>query len=133
MNFTIDSEAKFSKWLMKWLDASGHAQRLESTTSNGIPDINFCLNGGYELWIETKIGCPDKHDVILRKEQYAWGMRRAQVGGHVLILAYCQCHEKISTFKFPNIAVKPYGKEGKYVKIVSDPVAITSRKEFSIT
>ena len=125
MNFNMSSEKQFSTWLMKRLNERGHAQRIETTTGNGVPDINWAV-GGKECWIETKIGCLDH--VLLRKEQFAWGTRRIAAGGNVRVFAYCPAHDNISIFVFP-LLVKVHGK---YLRIVSEPYATTPRSSFKL-
>lgn len=80
-------EQKFSLWLRSKL--GGHVVRLENTIGAGTPDINWCTPEFGDIWIETKIS----HDgqVLLDKEQFAWGMRRAKCGGKVRVV----CFEKV--------------------------------------
>jgi hypothetical protein len=81
------NEAKFSSWLMQhWLSGEGvHAQRIETTTGSGIPDINFCVQG-FEGWLETKVFTPGRR-VLLRPYQRAWMHRRLIAKGEVFIVA----------------------------------------------
>lgn len=124
MNFIISSEKQFSAWLMKRLNERGHAQRIETTTSNGVPDINWCVDGK-ECWIETKIGCTE---ILLRKEQYAWGMKRSVHGCNVRVFSYCPKHDAISIYIFP-LTVKV---KGKYLKIASPPAMLIDRSLFKV-
>ena len=57
--------------------------RIESTTIQGIPDVNGCGNG-VEFWLELK-STPDNIPV-LSKFQIAWCFKRTQHGGRVFIL-----------------------------------------------
>ena len=59
-----------------------HLMRLESSTINGIPDINGCW-AGKEFWIELK---SDKVSYPkLSKWQISWINKRISVGGIVII------------------------------------------------
>lgn len=121
MRFIMQSEKQFSAWLMDKL--KGHAQRIETTTGNGVPDINLC-HKGREFWIETKIG--PSHRTLLRKEQYAWGTRRALNGGVVLIYSFDPITDLIAIWSFPVSIVKC----GKYLKITTPPDAQHSKSAY---
>lgn len=60
-----------------------HWQRIESSTGQGIPDVNGCI-GGDSFWLELKVVSGIK--VHLRSSQVAWLMRRSDVGGSAWIL-----------------------------------------------
>ena len=60
-----------------------HWQRIETATSQGVPDVNGCC-GGDEFWLELKVVTGNK--VHLRADQAAWLMRRADAGGTVWIV-----------------------------------------------
>lgn len=93
-----------------------HCQRIENTVGSGVPDINVCLLG-MEAWAELKMIIPV--GVLLRKEQYAWGMRRAQAGGTVVVIA--DDGDFFHCWKFPDVQVEAYGNSDKYVRIHSKP------------
>jgi len=70
-------------WLARNLPPECHCQRIECTTTPGIPDISL-MAGGIEWWMEVKalrVGSGMK----IRKEQYAWMARRSAVGGHCVV------------------------------------------------
>ena len=46
-------EALSSKWFMGGLPKTWHAQRIETSTGRGVPDIELCANGR-TCWIEMK-------------------------------------------------------------------------------
>ncbi len=71
-------------WLAKNLPANSHCQRIECTTTPGIPDINLIVNGD-EWWMEVK-ALRAGSGIHLRKEQYAWMARRTAVGGRCVVL-----------------------------------------------
>lgn len=92
----------------------GHVQRIESSSGSGIPDVNGC-HSGIEYWIELKVDV--KRLILLRKEQYAWGMRRALSGGHVMVIALV-AETLIQCWKYP-LQVIPHGISAKYVEVTS--------------
>ena len=115
------SEQDFSIWLRGKLP--GHIQRIETTTGNGVPDINWC-NDGNEIWIETKI--EKTGSALLEKEQFAWGMRRQVCGGRVVVIS-CRWDNMLKIWKFP-LRVEQHGK---YLKIISPPDIQTSKLGFN--
>lgn len=48
------TEAAFRTKLIKLLKPYGHVQRIETTTGNGVPDLNFCSCICGEVWMELK-------------------------------------------------------------------------------
>ena len=60
-----------------------HFTRVESTTINGIPDVNACKNGS-ECWLELK--CNSDKNLGLSKHQIVWIWNRIKAGGKVFIL-----------------------------------------------
>ena len=117
-------EHKFHQYLRNKLRDIAHLQRIESTTGAGIPDLMGCSLGRY-AWIELKVML--KQGVLLRREQYAWGLRHAKYQGRCLIVA--ENGDLIYVWKFPNVSVEPYQK--KYAKIVNDPAYTISKREIS--
>jgi hypothetical protein len=107
----------------------GDFLRVENGVALGVPDINVCYQG-LEVWIEAKLELPQ--GVLLRKFQYAWGIKRTGFGGVVFLIA--QCYTRPSIFlvwPWDGIKVQPYGN---YLKVVACPAAIfdvrTKRQEF---
>lgn len=92
----------------------GHVQRIESSSGSGVPDVNGC-HMFKDYWIELKIVL-DHRGVVIRKEQYAWGMRRSNAGGRVFVIALEPNMEEILFWKYP-FDVVPEGHQGKYVLI----------------
>lgn len=71
---------------LKRAHPDAHWVRIESSTSNGAPDINACKNGR-EVWIEQKqIKMPKKKDTKIkpniRASQVIWGVQRRRAGGY---------------------------------------------------
>jgi hypothetical protein len=63
----------------------GHYTRIESPISPGVPDVNFCVNGPVEGWVELKYTerLPLEHPVL--PTQKIWIRQHLERGGHVLI------------------------------------------------
>ena len=81
------NEAKL--WLrIKNLKLKAHFTRIESSTLNGIPDVNACDNGAH-YWLELKSN--DLKNCGLSKWQINWHCDRIKSGGYVFILN--QTHE----------------------------------------
>jgi hypothetical protein len=57
-----------------------HFTRVESSTQNGIPDVNACKNGS-ECWLELK--CNSAKNLGLSKYQMVWIMNRTKAGGRI--------------------------------------------------
>lgn len=80
-------EAKL--WLrIKKLNLKAHFTRIESSTLNGIPDVNVCDHGAH-YWLELKSN--DLKNCGLSKWQINWHCDRIKSGGYVFILN--QTHE----------------------------------------
>jgi hypothetical protein len=69
---------------------------VESSTQNGIPDVNACKNGS-ECWLELK--CNSAKNLGLSKYQMVWIMNRTKAGGRIFIInrPLSQCAIKIYT------------------------------------
>ena len=76
------NEAKL--WLrIKKLKLKAHFTRIESSTLNGIPDVNVCDFGAH-YWLELKSN--DLKNCGLSKWQINWHCDRIISGGYVFIL-----------------------------------------------
>lgn len=86
-------EQKF--WSLLKDHVPGHVNRIESSTSNGAPDVNYCFRGK-DIWLELKAEINllvVEQEVIqipfgtkrLRDTQIIWHAKRAQQGGLVLV------------------------------------------------
>lgn len=126
-------ERAFYEYIAPKLRAHGHLQRIESgQTSPGIPDMCLCING-IEAWIELKVASPH---VLLRKEQYAWGVSASAYGRKCYVLAWDPEVEHVLLWGFACFRVEPVGRGDKYVRIVTPPRFTASRSviaEFLIT
>lgn len=111
-------EKDFYRWVRTWLHRNEkrvHIVRLESTVGPGVPDLSVSI-GGIEFWIELKIVLP--HGVLLRKEQYAWMVKRDLCGGTCLCVAWCKEARVVMIWRVSrNLTVRPYGESKKYVMI----------------
>jgi len=90
----VSGEAVLWGWLRDRLP-SGHYSRVESETSPGIPDVNFCVRG-VEGWVELKSTAKTSGHPFRRRGDKGKGLRAAQIrwitgrvkeGGRVWILA----------------------------------------------
>ena len=70
--------------------------RIETRTVQGVPDINLCLQGGHEMWIEIKSPTEPKRASTplfgsnhkVSQEQKNWFHRQLTAGGQVFFLIY---------------------------------------------
>lgn len=62
-----------------------HWTRIETTTGNGVPDVEGCYQG-VAVWIEIK-SVGKYGDIDLTPVQCAWHRARAKAGGRSVILA----------------------------------------------
>lgn len=100
------SESEFRTWFIKKMrDLGVDAISIENTTSRGVPDVNLCYHGR-EMWCELKLFVGGR--VLIRPEQFAWGMRRSNHGGNVLLLAL-HPNKRIHVFAYP-LTVQQHGK-----------------------
>jgi hypothetical protein len=80
----MKSESDFKKWFVAQFKKDCDITPIETSTSRGVPDLNLCRQG-VEIWVELKLFVSGR--VLLRPEQYAWGLRRHHHGGRVFIVA----------------------------------------------
>jgi hypothetical protein len=118
-------EKEFVKWIHRQFSLD-HFVRLESTTERGIPDINVCRMGK-EVWIEAKI--ETSYKVLLRPEQYAWGMRGASNLRSVYVVSCDLQRGIVKVWKYPAVQVEP---KGKYVLIVSAPMIAGNKNSVNL-
>jgi hypothetical protein len=108
----MTKEQKFYQQFRKNLPKYADCVRVENVLQSGMPDVNVCLDGR-EIWVELK--CYDHSKVLIRPQQYAWGMRRAETLGRVFIVALHPSNN-IHVWMFPRIDVIP---DGKYLMVGS--------------
>lgn len=105
-------EKLFTQWLQRipgW-----DIQRIETTTCLGVPDCNVAIKGRPgNIWVELKA----MQYLKLRKEQYAWGLRRSMSYDDNVYL-FNSWNKVITIWKFP-FKCKPAGKG--HVKPVNNP------------
>lgn len=87
----------FEKNLWRWLHRSWrhvrdlHVQRVESGTSEGVPDVEGCW-ASKSFWIELKtVACPKREGTPVRINHFTaaqrkWLKRRTDVGGRAWLL-----------------------------------------------
>lgn len=96
----------------------GMVQRIETSTSPGVPDVFGCFRGK-SYWMELKVWQPGA-GVLIRKEQYAWACKlRACEGTWLLAVWLEEAPVPLTTLLIPFDGiygkVKPYGTQEKYV------------------
>jgi hypothetical protein len=98
-------EKKFTEWLKRNLK-DVDIQRIEVVTAQGVPDCNIAIKGrSGNIWVELK----SLKAIKIRKEQYAWGMRRTMLYDDDVYL--WNGYDKIvQMWKFPFNA-EPAGKD----------------------
>jgi len=107
------------KRLYQWLrlnvkEYGGHTERIENSIGSGMPDVMVIVRG-VVYFVELKMFV--KEDVLLRKMQYAWGMKHHKLGGRPMVLAWNMRQDRIVVWRFPlEVKVK-----GKYLAIQSEP------------
>lgn len=114
----MTEEQKLNAWILGKLKRCDPV-RIENSIGGGMPDINAC-HDGREVWIESKIYVGGR--VLLRKEQYAWGIRRSMHAGRVYVIAKHPV-ERIYIWRHP-FEVMPHGK---YVAIYQAPMVIANK------
>jgi len=109
------TEHELYRWIHDHFSKSMDVTRIENIAGSGMPDLNLC-HIGFEVWLECK--CLPPRLVLLRPEQYAWGVRRANHGGLVFVIDRPVNEPVFFIWEFPRIVVKP---AGKYVRITNAP------------
>ena len=92
-----------------------HLVRIESSTMNGIPDINGCF-ASKEFWMELKsdkVGYPK-----LSKWQISWINKRIEHGGRVLICNETLLEKKLKLYR-PLSAFRSSFTETSFLVLVS--------------
>lgn len=117
----MKTEKQFVNWLITQIKDTCLVNKIESTTLRGIPDLCI-LKNGIEVWAEMKVFHGGR--VLLRPEQFAWGMRYSSHGGRVFILALHPTG--VHGWKFPDVLVLPHPP---YVCVGNAPMLITNNSE----
>ena len=121
----MTNEQTFVQWLRGlFTERDEDWTRIESMTENGIPDINIC-KCGIDVWVEAKVRYPK--GVLLRKEQYAWAVRRSECGGSIYCLAWDIANDTVLCYHLNvGISARPSG-DGKTLIIMSPPDTVLVR------
>lgn len=117
----------------------GFTQRIETSTSPGVPDV-YCCFRGLGFWIELKVWTPGV-GILIRKEQYAWANKHSKSQGKwFLLCALPDATEKnvSALLSFDSIygKVEPYGTSEKYVvlrKMPESHVVMVGKKAIANT
>ena len=115
-----DTEQKLYQWLKRKLP-SCQLQRIETCTTAGVPDLYICSPSGVSVWVELKI-VRGKHPII-RKEQYAWGMRHARISGKACVLG--RKKDELKLWRFPMLEIESVGRNPK---VVSEPLTVNQKE-----
>jgi hypothetical protein len=116
---TADTEAKLYKWMTRHLP-NANMMRIESYTIQGIPDVYICTHIG-QAWVELKI-LRGNIGPLLRKQQYAWGLRHHKHGGLCVLLA--RKGDTIMRWEYPHVEIIP---RGQHLMVTNDPVYVCMR------
>lgn len=73
-----------------------HFIRVESSTINGIPDINGVMNG-QEFWLELKVN--QGNNLGLSKYQVLWHLKRLRANGNCYILHTTDTRPKVELLR----------------------------------
>ena len=94
------------QWLrIKNLKLKAHFTRIESSTLNGIPDINVCDLGAH-YWLELKSN--DLKNCGLSKWQINWHCDRIKSGGYVFILNQTRVPRALKLLALDPVSRTPY-------------------------
>jgi len=96
-------ERNFYQQLKRNLERPGvHLQRVETTTSFGVPDVNYCIRGA-EGWLELKAWevtqrPRDSRFIVpkLRPDQVSWLVRRRRARGRAFLC--CRINQDVLLF-----------------------------------
>lgn len=112
------TEAEFSAWLIQhWFSGPRiHAQRIETSTGSGVPDMTVCLDGA-EIWVETKVYYCGY--TLLRPYQRAWMERRYCAGGTILIISHSPYERQVHVWKYGSCLT--FIKFSQYLRIADKP------------
>ncbi len=92
------TESKLWNWInqIHKTEKSWHLFRIESSTINGIPDVNACIDGK-DFWIELK--CNRGKNLGVSKFQSVWHLKRKQSGGKCFILNASSTKRRLEVFE----------------------------------
>lgn len=123
------TETKLKVKLKSYLPKRTHFQPIESMTSLGVPDVNFCLDGS-EFWVELKIVLGEeklRFQKPLTPYQWNWLRRRVKSRGNVWIVGQ---HKKDLLFYNCSKKLAKYSKNRK--DLPSDPCYRVTQSELQI-
>jgi hypothetical protein len=92
------TESKLWSWInqIQKSEPTWHLFRIESSTINGIPDVNACIDGK-EFWIELK--CNRGKNIGISKYQFVWHLKRNKCGGKCFILHLHSKERRLEVFE----------------------------------
>ena len=90
-----------------------HITRIESNyTQQGIPDINFCLEG-HEAWIESKVDEEPRSAL-----QLSWHKQRYNAGGKVFTLRKISCQTSSSVVHYNLVYADYFGTSCNFPDLI---------------
>lgn len=103
----------------------GFKQRIETSTSPGVPDVYGCFRGK-QYWMELKVWQPGT-GVLIRKEQFAWAANYTLHEGLWLLAVWLEdalipLTTMICEFEDIRRVATPYGTQEKYVVVRQAPI-----------
>jgi len=114
-------ERRFYEWFKRTMPKEWLLQRIETTTANGVPDLNLFIPLTGQLWLEFKSF--RSGPIYIRKEQYAWIKKRQLLGCNVSVIALVG--NEIMFWSSPFDVIKTKGAK---LSIDSSPNFKTNRK-----
>ena len=121
-------ESDFRRWICQSLRQEGaDCQTVETSTGNGVPDVNVCWRG-IEFWLELK--CIPSTIPYIRASQHAWSMRRNQAGGLVFLVIYNTKRREIHLWDMPISNTSPL--RGSMLKVNELSKRWCPKKDFNI-
>ena len=79
------TESQLKQKVKNQFKSHAHVQSIETTTGNGVPDLNICMSR-FDFWVELKVDTGK--GTLLRKEQRVWMYERMKQGGTCFVLSY---------------------------------------------
>jgi hypothetical protein len=93
----------------------------------GFPDVNVCVNG-VTKWIELKVVTAKR--TLLRKEQFAWALRRSVHHDPVILISWNEQTDEIMIWTMVvGMIVRGYSK---YLEVVTEPNVRMSKRTIPI-
>jgi hypothetical protein len=89
----------------------------------GVPDSNYCFDGGIEGWVEFK--ATDGWRPVFRPHQVAWIDRRSRLGGRVWMATRRRVKQVDDLYITPGYLVKELATQGFTDNVLLDSYCLT--------